>query len=102
LGAVGGDVGAGFGDHVGGHVDADDAAGCADFGAGDEAIEAATGTEIEDDFAGLEGGDGGGVAAGEAHVCFGGRSGEIGSGVADCGGELFGGEGCGAAAATGG
>src|SRR5690606_32707563 len=78
----------------------DDASALADLRPGDEAVEAASGAEVDDDFTGLERRDGGRVAAGQAEVGFVGRAGEVAVVVADGPGELIGAEGGRAAAAA--
>src|SRR5690606_14921175 len=72
-------VAAGERDHLGGHVNAVDAAGLADHLRGEEAVDAAAGAEVEDDLAAFERGDGGGVAAAEGDI------GDGGAEVADIG-----------------
>ena len=62
------DVAARLAEHFRRHVHADGAAGGANLSSGNENIESATRAEIEDDFAGLQRGERGGVAAGKAHV----------------------------------
>jgi len=88
--AVFGEVAAGTGEHIGCHVDADDVAGWADFAAGNEHVDAATAAEVEDLIAGLQGGDGGGVAARKAEVGAGGQVGEVCDGVAKVFGQGIG------------
>ena len=75
------------GEHVGRHVDADHTARRADLGAGQEDIEAAAAAEVEDHLTGLQGGDGRGVATGEAHVRPLGEGTEFHGIVADAGGQ---------------
>lgn len=67
---------AGEADHLWGHVDAVDSSGWADHFGGQEAIDATPGAEVKDDLAGLEGGNGGRVAAAEGDICD--RGGEVG------------------------
>src|SRR5258708_4309230 len=61
-------VGAGFVDHGGGEVDADDFAGVSGFGPGDEAVVAGAGAQVDDDVAFFDFGELGGEAAAEAQV----------------------------------
>ena len=49
----GGGVG-GLGEHLAGHVDADDGAACLDVVGGDEAVEPGTGADVDDTFAGFD------------------------------------------------
>ena len=80
-----GGVGPGLAEHVGRHVDTDHATALADLGRRQETIQAATGTEVDDDLARLQAGYRLGVAAAEPHVGTIGHQVEIGATVAQAG-----------------
>ena len=77
------------GNHVRGHVHADDLARFADLLSGQKTVEATPAPEIKNSFAFLQGGDGDGVSAAQPHVGRGRRAGKVAFVIAQKGGRLL-------------